>query len=54
MSYFILTFLLFVNFDCTLHGIKWGKRADFSAILYLSFCCFCSKEFSLSPSAWDR
>ena len=57
MSYFVLPILTDVYFfDINFSGLitsVWGESARLSAIVY-SFCCFCSKEFSLPLGVYDR
>ena len=32
----------------------WEERAGLSATVYLFFCCFCSKDFTLPECACER
>ena len=55
MLYLVLPSLLlaFESFSRLIISVG-GEKARFSAIDYSSFCCFCSKEFSLPLDAWER
>ena len=40
---------MYIHVSCS----GWVKRADLSAIVYLSLCVFCSARFPLPLGSWD-
>ena len=54
MSYFVLPRRLFTTYIFILSRLiaSVGEgRADFAAVVYTQFCCFCLKEFPLPLGA---